>query len=67
MRVVFDGGGFEQHDRRKIRDFAFSYGVDDGPDAARIKQSFEHFIDVRTTAVRTSPAAAEHEIDIASI
>jgi len=65
--VVFDGGVFEQHDRRKFETFAFSYGVDDGsPTRARIKQSFEHFIDVRDNSCSDiARLLREHEIDIA--
>lgn len=59
-------GMFEQHDRRRFETFAISYGPDTGGMRQRIKEGFDHFLDVRLlTDAAVADLIAELNIDIA--
>ena len=60
-------GVFEHHDRTGFETFAFSFGPDDqGVLRPRVKNAFEHFVDVGTeTTEQIASLLREREIDIA--
>lgn len=60
-------GVFECHDLARFELYAISFGPDDnGPMRARLSQTFDRFVDVRTeTAERTAQNLRQMEIDIA--
>lgn len=60
-------GLFEHHDRSQFEVFGISYGPDDGgAERRRLRQGFEHFIDVRARSDREIAAYIhDNEIDIA--
>jgi predicted O-linked N-acetylglucosamine transferase (SPINDLY family) len=60
-------GLFEKHDRSRFETFGISYGPDsDSPMRRRIKDAFEHFIDVRSKSDQeVGGLLCQHEIDIA--
>src|SRR5262249_30297640 len=60
-------GVFEQHDRKQFEIHAISFGPDDRSEmGTRVKNAFEHFIDVRRMSDRDAASLMrEREIDIA--
>lgn len=60
-------GVFERHDKGRVETFAISCGMDDGSALrSRIRNSFDHFIDVRGMGSRQiAELMRSHEIDIA--
>jgi len=60
-------GVFERHDKARFETYAISVGVDDGSRLReRMKQSFDHFIDLRGLGARQiAEQMRAHEIDIA--
>jgi protein O-GlcNAc transferase len=60
-------GVFEHHDRTRFETIGVSFGPDDqGALRARVKNAFEHFVDVRTELpAQIATVLREHEVDIA--
>jgi predicted O-linked N-acetylglucosamine transferase (SPINDLY family) len=58
---------FERHDRSRFELYGVSFGVDDGgPMLARIRDGFDHFVDVRSVPdADVAEALRANEIDIA--
>jgi protein O-GlcNAc transferase len=59
-------GVFDRHDKSKFETFAFSFGRSNDPMTSRLRQSFDHFIDVQTMSDENiALLARQNEIDIA--
>ena len=60
------GGVFDRHDKRRFETFAFSFGRSNDSMTSRLRQSFDHFIDVQHMSDENiALLARQNEIDIA--
>ncbi|HKH81346.1 MAG TPA: tetratricopeptide repeat protein [Methylovirgula sp.] len=58
-------GVFDRHDKSKFETFAFSFGRSNDSMTSRLRQSFDHFIDVQNMSDENiAVLARENEIDI---